>query len=105
MCKRYLTWEQFQSQDSKQTVVIETESSTKSIYRNGLKYFTRVYLGNFQSREEAWNWCKQMDFRNKVTINKDQLAITHTVRLLRLSKVVREYEQTRPKNTSAILIA
>ena len=98
----FLTWEKFQEQDPKQTAVLVTYSS--STHPKLKSPFTRVVLGGFSGREEAWEWCKRENIRRK-TYDKDQHAIQMEVKLLRLSKLVREYSETHPKRVSAMKLA
>lgn len=98
----FLTWEKFQEQDPKQTAVLVTYTS--GTHPQLKSPFTRVLLGGFQSREEAWEWCKKENIRRK-TYDKDQHAIQMEVKLLRLSKLVKEYAETHPERVSAMKLA
>lgn len=95
----YLTWDRFQELNPSQTAVVLTYSSPS--YKPLKVPFTRVLLGGFPSREEAWDWCKRNDVRRKVTY-RDNNPVTMEVKLLRLSKLIREYAETHPKRVSAI---
>lgn len=99
----FLTWEMFQKQDPKQTAITITYSSPS------LEDFkvpqVRVLLGGFQSREEAWTYCKNNNIRGREVTYRNGEPLVAEVKLLRLSKLLREYEETHPKRTSAIQLA
>lgn len=99
----FLTWEKFQKQDPKQTAVVVTYSSYS--HPKLKNPFTRVFLGEFESREEAWEWCKRENIRRKTYDSKDHHPIQMEVKLLRLSKLIKEYATTRPKRVSGIRIS
>lgn len=90
---QYISWEKLQTLNLKQTVAICTYSIGK----------TRVLVGNFMSRDEAWYWCCDHDFNNRSFMVDGELVSIRT-RLLRLDKLVREYSQTKPKNVWAIRV-
>lgn len=96
---KILTWEQLQEQDPKQTAVIVTYTSPKL---EELKVpLKRVILGDFYSREEAWNWCRKENVKRKIIYEKGE-AVQIDVALLRLAKVVREFTETKPGNAYAM---
>lgn len=95
----FLTWDQFQEQDPKQTAVEVTYSS--QTFEKLKKPFTRIYLGGFLSREEAWEWCKKVNARRKVIYEKGE-PVEIGVRLIRLSKLIKEYSQTKPERVSGM---
>lgn len=96
---KILTWEQLQEQDPKQTVVIATYTSPKL---EELKVpLKRVILGDFSSREEAWEWCKKENVKRRVVYEKGE-AVQIDVKLLRLAKVIREFAETEPDNAYAM---
>lgn len=80
MRNKALTWEELQAQDPKQTVAVVRGTPR-----------TRVVLGEWYSREEAWTVVKGW------TVRKD-------TQLLRLGKVLKWLDQERPKDVSAISI-
>lgn len=98
----FLTWEKFQKQDPKQTAVVVTYSSYS--HPKLKNPFTRVFLGEFESREEAWEWCKRENIRRKIYDSKDHYPVQMEVKLLRLSKLIKEYSVTRPKRISGIAL-
>jgi hypothetical protein len=98
---KFLTWETFKELDPTQTAVILTYSSP-SIKRFKVP-FTRVLVGQFGSRQEAWEWCKANNVRRTVLYEENQ-PIEIGCKLLRLSKLIKEYAQTHPKRVSAILV-
>ena len=100
---KFLTWEEFKEQDPKQTAVEVTYTS--KTYKPLQVPFTRIYLGEFQSREEAWEWCKSQNVRRKTYDSKDHHPIQMEVKLLRLSKLIKEYSETHPKRVSGIQLA
>lgn len=91
---RTLTWDQLQQQDQKQTVAIVN-------YKSDKVNFTRVFVGGFGDRQAAWSWVVQNNLKPGVRYGDDQSATQVGVRLLRLSKVVRELAETKPKNIAA----
>lgn len=93
-----INWEQVQAADQKQTAVIVN-------YNNGKSTFTRLLLGRFADRQTAWNWVLQNDLKPGVRYGEEQQAVQIGVRLLKLSKVVREYTETKPKNVAAYIVA
>ena len=98
---KFLTWEMFKEQDPTQTAIILTYSSP-GIQRFKTP-FTRVLIGQFGSRQEAWEWCQANNIRRKVLYEENQPVVIEC-KLLRLSKLIREYAQTQPKRVAAILV-
>ena len=96
--KKVFTWDELQKQDGKQTVVIVN-------YRCDVlrKVRTRILIGHWYSREEAWNWCQDANIRRYAEGPTDGWHV-ESFRLLRLSKTVRELDETKPRDTSAALI-
>lgn len=90
-----LTWEQLKQQDPKQTAAIVT-------YQKGNFKRVRVLLKKWMSRDEAWYWCQDNNIRR---YQEEMGAMITAFRLLRLSKVVKELDATRPKDVSAIFVA
>jgi len=99
---KFLTWEEFKEQDPKQTAVEVTYTS--KTYKPLQVPFTRIYLGEFQSREEAWEWCKRVNAKRKIIYEKGE-PVEIGVRLIRLAKLVREYTESKPKRISGIQLA
>ena len=99
---RFLTWEEFKERDPKQTAVEVTYTS--KTYKPLQVPFTRIYLGEFQSREEAWEWCKRVNTKRKIIYEKGE-PVEIGVRLIRLAKLIREYTETHPKRVSGIQLA
>ncbi len=91
---RTLTWDQLQQLNQKQTVAIVS-------YKSKNLDFTRIFAGGFADRQTAWNWVIQNNLKPGVRYNGDQSATRIGVRLLRLSKVIRELSETKPKNIAA----
>ncbi len=91
----YYTWDKFRKEDPRQTVVIAT-------YKGKAKEHTRIFFRGWMSREEAWAWCQANNIKRSVTYAQDQSVIETSVRLLRMGKIQRELEATRPKTVSAI---
>lgn len=97
----YLTWEKFKELDPTQTAVILTYTSPAiERFRDP---FTRVLVGGFGSRQEAWEWCQANNVRRKV-LYEDNKPVVIECKLLRLSKLIREYAATHPKRVAAIRV-
>lgn len=99
---KFLTWETFKELDPTQTAIILTYTSL-GVKRFQVPY-TRVLVGGFGSRQEAWEWCQANNVRRKV-LYEDNKPVTIECKLLRLSKLIREYAVTRPKRVAAIRVA
>ena len=93
-----LNWEQLQQQDPKQTAVIVTYVKEDNPFWRR----KRILIKGWASREEAWNWCQANDIRRW---SKDSGAIIESFKLLRLSKVIRELAETKPKGVVAAIVA
>ena len=92
---KYYTWEELQRENPKQTVVIVTYKGEK------VAPWTRVVLGKWYSREDAWGWCQREGLRR---YQEERGLMIDTIRLLRLSKVIKEFAETKPKRTSALAV-
>lgn len=101
MKAKVLTWEKLQEQDPKQTSVLVTYTSPThpSLKDNPL---IRLIVGDFPSREAAWEWCKKENIKRRV-VYIDNEAVQIEVKLLRLSKVIREFEEKQPDNAYALV--
>lgn len=98
---KVLTWEQLQKENPKQTAaVIACTWHTPE----GVKKRTRVFLGHWMSREEAWKVIYDKGYTSRVNYLPGNVTLERQVRLLRLSKVIADLDQRRPKDTSAILL-
>lgn len=93
---RAYTWEEFKKLNPKQTAVIVSYKG-KGVDKQ------RIFVGNWMSREEAWNWCKANNVKWGVIYTRAQEAIQKEVKLLRLSKVIADLAVRQPKNVSAYL--
>lgn len=91
----YITWDVLQKQNPRQTVVIVS-------YKGERLNHTRIFFRNWMSREEAWQWCQVNDIKRRITYLKDQSTVETNVRLLRMGKILKELEETRPKGVTAI---
>ena len=98
-----LDWASLQKQDPKQTAaIVDYDVKRKDGSRN---LRTRVLIKGWMSREEAWLWCKENDIKRKTIYSKEGKTVEMQVKLLRLSKVIKDLAARKPKGTSAILVA
>lgn len=96
-----LTWEQLQKENPKQTVAIIAHTWHTP---EGVKKRTRVYVGHWMDRQEAWKEVYDRGYTNRVTYLPNNVVLERQTRLLRLSKVIADLDQRRPKDVSAILL-
>lgn len=92
-----LTWEQLQKENPKQTSIVVDctwHGEDKRISR------TRVVVGGWMSREEAWKACVEENLRGVRNLSGD-VIFEMKPRLLRLSKVLKDFSERKPKNASA----
>lgn len=98
---KFFTWDEFKELLPSQTAIILTYSSPS--YKGLPSPWTRVLVGDFPSREEAWSWCKQEGIRRMVYY-KESEPIQVEVKLLKLGKLIREYSESHPKRVSALKV-
>lgn len=80
---------QIKAEDQNQTAVVI--SGTRVDLHNQEPQY-RVVFGNWQSREEAWAFCKNNNVRRMVRDGKEKgSTYLIEVKLLKLKKVVRDY--------------
>lgn len=99
---KHITWDQFKKEDPKQTVV-EVVYSSPSLEKLKVP-FTRVFLGGFSSREEAWEWCKRENIKRMVIYEKGE-PVSIQPRLIRLGKLIRSYSEEHPARVAAIKVS
>ena len=93
---KLLTWEQLQKANPKQTAIIVkcTWHGKETLTR------TRVVVGGWMSREEAWKACCDRGWRG-VSYLPNQVMFEQVPRLLRLNKVIKEWTDNPPRDASA----
>lgn len=96
-----LTWEQLQKENPKQTAAVIACTWHGP---EGERKRTRILLGHWMSREEAWKTIYDKGWTSRVSYLPNQTTLERNVRLLRLNKVVADLTERKPKDTSAILV-
>lgn len=97
---KHLTWQELQREEPKQTAAI-VDYTWKASGKEP-RHQTKIFLGNWMSREDAWNSIVNRGITRGVSIRSNQEILERNIRLLRLNKVIRELEEKKPKNTFAI---
>lgn len=93
---KLIGWKEFQEQEKNQTIVQVTYKFQDR------EDFTRILIGNFKDRREAWLWCKQENIsKSKVGTGKGQESIQTEIKLYDFKKVLKRLEQEHPKEVSA----
>lgn len=95
---KFISWEKLQEQDPKQTAIVVSYTCPSGKLKNSLK----VIIGGYQSREEAWEKCKKENIKTRVVYEEGE-AVQISVKLLRLSKVIRQLADEQPDNAYAIM--
>lgn len=92
---KHYTFEELKRENPKQTTVIVSYRGPKG------EPWTRVILGKWYTREDAWNWCQKNDIRR---YQEERGLAIDSIRLLRLSKVIKDFAERKPKRTSAVAV-
>lgn len=97
---KHLTWQELQKEEPKQTAAI-VDFTWKAPGKEP-RHQTKIFLANWMSREDAWNGITSKGVTRGISIKSNQEILERNIRLLRLSKIVKDLEERKPKNTFAI---